>query len=138
MHSQTTHLIIFTGYSDRAIQHYNTEELYTWGENQLLQQTCTTLTNILHYSCTTMWEYYDAVNEQHSQQWFNREREREEGKMEWLASGLQICLGLVVSENLLPSLRNSHTHTHTISTAPQGLKLLVQAINLKPQEKSST
>jgi len=33
--------------------------------------------------------------------------------MEWLASGLQTCLGLVVSENLLPSLRNSPTHTHT-------------------------
>ncbi len=55
--------------------------------------------------------------------------------MEWLASGLQICLGLVVSENLPPSLRNSHTththtHTHTQSPSPPFpsiLKLPVQA-----------
>lgn len=80
MHSQTAHLIIFTGYSDKQ-SNMTIQKSFTHGgeinhnsrRTQHLHQHFTL--QLLPY----MWEYYDAVNEQHSQQWFNKERERWSG-----------------------------------------------------------
>jgi len=47
MHSQTTHLIIFPGYSDKQ-SNMTMQELYTWGGNESLQQTYTTLTQTFY------------------------------------------------------------------------------------------
>lgn len=78
------------------------------------------------------------MNNIHSSGSIERERKRggKDGVVSiWPADMFRAC-GLWESASI--SEKQPHTHTHTISTVPQGLKLLVQDINLKPQEKSST
>lgn len=121
-HSQTAHLIIFTGYSDKQSNIAMLKSFTRGTKNQSLQGMCITL---MPTFCITVALVCGSIvmllmNSIHRNA--SAEREREEGKMEWLASGLQICLGLVVSENLPPSLRKAtraHTHIILFCTVPQ-------------------